>query len=164
MGRRYGYTILHTFCTLASCADGASPYAPLIFDGAGALLGTTLGGAGAGTVFKLVPDGTNSTETVLYAFCPTHINCLDGAFPQGPLAMDSSGDLFGTAFGNGPNGGGVVYKLHDGTETVLYGFCADCADGATPHGGVVLDGAGNLLGTTASAGANDAGTVYQLTP
>ena len=35
-------------------------------------------------------------------------------------------------------------------------------NGASPHAGLVSDAAGNLFGTTATGGANDAGTVFEL--
>ncbi len=39
-------------------------------------------------------------------------------------------------------------------EKVLYSFCSisGCADGAEPNSGLILDGAGNLYGTTATGG------------
>jgi uncharacterized repeat protein (TIGR03803 family) len=45
-------------------------------------------------------------------------------------------------------------------ETVLYSFGSG---GITPYAGLLLDSAGNLYGTTAAGGANDAGTVFELT-
>lgn len=49
------------------------------------------------------------------------------------------------------------------TETVLYSFCQEsgCADGAGPYGGVILDKAGNLYGTT-TGGTDNAGNVYEI--
>src|ERR1039458_7059926 len=51
--------------------DGNEPYAGLIFDAAGNLYGTTLGGGTAfiGTVFELTPAGGGTwTEKVLHSF------------------------------------------------------------------------------------------------
>jgi uncharacterized repeat protein (TIGR03803 family) len=59
-------TVLYSFCSLASCADGAGPTAGLIMDDEGNLYGTTSGGgtgdcvqsgvdSGCGTVFKVTP-------------------------------------------------------------------------------------------------------------
>src|SRR5438105_1146568 len=49
------------------------------------------------------------------------------------------------------------------TEQTLYRFCAlgGCTDGSSPHS-VIVDGAGNLYGTTYAGGSHDAGTVFQL--
>ena len=64
------------------------------------------------------------------------------------------------------NGCGVVFKLKpksDGTwtESVLHKFKGGF-DGAAPVGGVILDKAGNLYGTTEALGAGGAGDVFQL--
>src|SRR5580693_9325078 len=37
-------------------------------------------------------------------------------------------------------------------------------DGASPHSTLIVDKLGNLYGTTQSGGANNAGTVFSLTP
>jgi len=51
-------------------------------------------------------------------------------------------------------------------EKVLYSFCSasGCADGSGPSSGPIFDAAGNLYGTTYAGGANNSGTVFQLTP
>lgn len=55
----------------------------------------------------------------------------------------------------------------------LYSFCSsgnNCADGSTPYGGVILDSAGNLYGTTYYGGTGQScslggcGTVFELMP
>jgi uncharacterized repeat protein (TIGR03803 family) len=55
-----------------------------------------------------------------------------------------------------------------GTETVLYSFCTqtNCADGAFPQAGLIMDKRENLYGTTVQGGANNflGGVVFQLTP
>jgi uncharacterized repeat protein (TIGR03803 family) len=50
-------TVLYSFCTLSSCADGTFPAAALIRDAKGNLYGTTEfnGGGNGGTVWKLTP-------------------------------------------------------------------------------------------------------------
>jgi uncharacterized repeat protein (TIGR03803 family) len=55
-----------------------------------------------------------------------------------------------------------VYKLtKDGVETILYSF-TDGADGALPRGGLVLDTAGNLYGTTSAGGTGGYGVVFKM--
>ena len=50
-----------------------------------------------------------------------------------------------------------------GKETVLYRFTGG-ADGGAPYGGVVLDDAGNLYGTTTMGGKRGAGVVFKVNP
>src|SRR5205814_3071305 len=93
--------------------EGAYPYAGLVRDSAGTLYGTTQGGGefGAGTLYKLKPNGDDFT--VLHAF-----NCSDGANPYAGLIQDSVGNLYGTTYGGGAAGYGTVYKLEpNGTFT-----------------------------------------------
>jgi uncharacterized repeat protein (TIGR03803 family) len=49
------------------------------------------------------------------------------------------------------------------TEKILYSFTGG-SDGGAPQGGLVLDGKGNLYGTTQQGGSNSGGTVFELTP
>jgi uncharacterized repeat protein (TIGR03803 family) len=169
--------VLHNFCSQANCADGASPVAGLVMDSSGNLYGTTQYGGpqNYGAVFKVAPDGS---ETILYSFC-SQANCVDGDTPVASLIMDSSGNLYGTTVAGGAGhcqnelgaGCGVAFKLaQDGTETVLYSFCSkvSCTDGINPMAGLIMDGAGNLYGTTSARGkckfATDCGTVFKIAP
>lgn len=163
--------------------DGSSPQATLVFDAAGNLYGTTIsGGNGSylncsqcGTVYKLAPSVNGQwTESVIYNFQ----GLSDGSFPTAGLAIDAAGDLYGTTseggIGGGFNGSGVVFKLSPNsngtwTQSTLYEFTGGI-DGAGPIGGVILDSAGNLYGTTPTGGQNGpgcsygCGVVYKLTP
>jgi uncharacterized repeat protein (TIGR03803 family) len=146
-------TILYSF---SGGTDGAYPFASLIFDSAGNLYGTTTegGASGLGVVFKL---GTDGTESVLHSFGGS-----DGASPYAGVVMDKAGDLYGTTEGGGADGQGVVFKVVPGSsESVLHSF-AGGSDGSIPFAGVTMDKAGNLYGTTVAGGANDGGTVYEV--
>jgi len=148
--------ILYSF---AGGASGSTPVAGLILDSSGNLYGTTQQGGkhGDGTVFKLTPSGT---ETVLHSFGDSP---NDGQGPQAPLTMDSAGNLYGVTFRGGAHKGGAIFKVTTGgTESVLYSFGAVRADGQSPAGGLVMDSAGNLYGTTEDGGAYGAGTVFKL--
>jgi len=156
-------TVLHSFCSVANCADGNTPYAGVIRH-AGNLYGTTQGGgpSNSGVVFKLDPTGN---ETVLYTFCPSGDGgCTDGMSPNAVIA-DKEGNLYGTTTnGGGSSNSGVVFKLDPtGAETVLYSF-AGGADGATPLAGLIRDEAGNLYGTTEFGGTSGSGTVFKVDP
>ena len=156
-------TILYSFCAAADCRDGARPEAPLIGDGAGNFYGTTLFGglSGGGTVFAISSAGE---ERVLYNFCST-ANCIDGWQPRSSLVIDGAGNFYGTTTKGGAHNEGVVFKVTPGgSESVLYSFCslANCADGASPQAGLVIDGSGNLYGTTQAGGANAGGTVFEV--
>jgi uncharacterized repeat protein (TIGR03803 family) len=45
---------------------------------------------------------------------------------------------------------------------MLHNFTRGPSDGAFPYAGVILDGKGNLYGTTLRGGSSDDGTVYEL--
>jgi len=171
-------TVLYSF---TGAADGASPQAGVIRDVKGNLYGTTYGGGnfnsactiyGCGVVFKLNSSGS---ETVLYKFC-SQSACGDGVSSYAGLIMDATRNLYGTTYlggnpscRNGGTGCGVVFKLSDtGAYTALYTFTGG-TDGANSRGGVVLDGKGNLYGTTTSGGnlsncTVGCGVVFKLTP
>ncbi len=91
--------------------DGYSPWAGVIFDGAGNLYGTTQWGgtgAGAGTVYRLTPGAKNKwSETLLYSFNGEQ----DGGVPTGALVFDNAGNLYGTTSSGGAYNQGVVYKV-----------------------------------------------------
>ena len=182
-GQFYGATFNNTIFTITPTGtltllftfdgtDGDFPDAGLVQAANGYLYGTTYtGGAnndcqigGCGTIFKITPRGTLTT---VYNFCSQN-GCTDGANPTAGLIQANNGDLYGTTQGDGANGtGGTVFKITPGgTLTTLYSFCAlpyPCADGANPSGLVqAIDG--NFYGTTGNGGANNAGTIFKITP
>jgi len=173
-GGSWTETVLHHSCSQRECRDGATPR-ELIMDAGGTLFGTTYSGGSTrkgccGTIFKLVPNGTQSAYDVLYNFC-SQKNCRDGANPSAPLSLDPLGNIFGTTEAGGSNdiqdgGGGTVFELSGSTLRVLYGFCAEhnCGDGKDPPSGLTMDGSGNLIGTTLRGGIDDGGTVFELSP
>jgi len=100
-------------------------------------------------------------------------NLDEGSDLYAGLIRDSSGNLYGAAESGGTRGAGVVYELSSvtggWTETVLYNFKGGADDGANPHATLMMDGAGNLYGTTVSGGPATAcrggcGAVFMLTP
>jgi uncharacterized repeat protein (TIGR03803 family) len=138
-------------------SDGSSPYAGLTLDASGQnLFGTTYGGGfGFGTVFKI--NLSSGIESVVYNFASGN----DGASPFGGVTFDTQGNLYGSTVHGGTSSYGTIYKISSaGVESVLYSF-TNSVDGGAPATSLILDGAGNLYGTT-PLGINSSGTVFQL--
>ncbi len=148
---------------------GSIPLGRVVFGPDGTLYGTTNeGGSGAcqfgcGTVYNVLSPACIScpwTATVLYSFT----GGTDGLYPNAvDPVFDQAGNLYGTTESGGANDYGVVFKLIPSgsgwTESVIHDFSG--ADGIFPASGVILDGAGNLYGTTERGGAFGKGTVYR---
>jgi uncharacterized repeat protein (TIGR03803 family) len=161
-------TILYSFGANKAQQYGQAPEGGLALDASGNLYGTTSAqgrsGAGAGTVFELTPGGT---PTLLYTFQGQP----DGSRPMGSLIRDAQGNLYGTTWLGGVYNQGAVFKLTSaGEETVLYSFSGG-ADGGNPMDGLVMDGQGNLYGTTLRGGntqcsmySDGCGVVFKVTP
>ena len=152
-------TVLHSF--FVDPQDGTGPsYGPLVFDRAGNIYGTTIGGgASAGTVFEMSPSNGGWVEKVIYSFQGEP----DGAQPACGVVFDADGNLYGTTVTGGTGRFGTVFELAPAgsgwTESVLYRF-TDGPEGYGPFAGVILDGSGNLYGATAAGNI----TVYELIP
>jgi uncharacterized repeat protein (TIGR03803 family) len=176
------FTTLHAF---SGGTDGAGPGA-LVLGPLGAVYGVSSGATGFGTssgnptVFRLTPPAagkTGWTNTTLYTF-------TDNDSGSG-LALSKTGSLFGTTWLGGTLNSisyGTVFRLDPTTtgrtawtKRTLYSF-QEGKDGALP-GGLLIDPAGTLYGTTTSGGGGQCrfdfeggfsvmgcGTVYQLTP
>ena len=175
-GGGWDQEILYTF---KGGDDGIYPEGQLLFDAAGNLYGTTYWGGnvggclygGCGTVFELKHNSNGSwTESILQNF---RNGKLGGDFPFAGVIMDSAGNLYGTSWVGGANGGGIVFELSpstDGTwtETILYGFTF--GGGSTPwwpKGRIAFDGAGNIFGVLEYGGngcSAECGAVYELSP
>jgi uncharacterized repeat protein (TIGR03803 family) len=115
------------------------------------------------------PSAEAQTLTVLYSFTGSS----DGGNSYADLVRDAAGTVYGTTYYGGDfncnhvSGCGVVFKVDtSGTETVVHTFAG--SDGAYPVGGLLLNSAGDLYGTTAHGGnlSCDApigcGTVFRI--
>lgn len=95
---------------------------------------------------------------MLYSFAGSP----DGVAPFAGVIMDATGNLFGTTQWGGSVDCGVVYKIDPtGHETLLHTF-TNGTDGSEPIGGLTMDAAGNLYGTTFSGGLGW-GVVFEIT-
>ena len=156
-------TVLHSFWG----GDGWYLTGALIRDHTGALYGNASAGGmpeggtctehGCGAVFKVDREGR---ETTVYAFP----RIADGWSPDGNLARDESGNLYGvtagggdTGAGCGPSGCGIVFEVDTkGKKSTLYAF-TNSPDGEEPEGGLIRDQSGNLYGTTRYGGTSNCG-------
>src|SRR5580658_3566425 len=97
-------------------------------------------------------------ESVLYAFQGGN----DGALPYAGLTADKtvSGSFYGATAHGGSAGAGTIFKITLAgsvyAESVLYTFQGG-TDGAYPFGGLLVNRAGTLFGTTYTG--STAGTV-----
>lgn len=150
-------TVLYGF---TGGADGARPPAGLTKVGKNFYGTTNAGGTGGGgTVFEIAKTNSGYVESTVYAFQ----GGSDGANPQGGMAADAAGNLYGTTASGGANASGTIFKIAPGgAETVLYSFSG--SDGGSPDSTPILDSSGNLYGETFYGGANNYGVVYELTP
>ena len=173
---------------------GGNLYGTTAYGGSGTCL--LFGGdVGCGVAYELSPPvqkGGQWTYTVLYNFQ----GGKDGQIPQGNLTLDSAGNLYGATLYGGGYGTcnapyfqhcGTVFKLSvpkknggNWTEKILYSFEGvksgqQSGDGANPNGGLVLDSAGAIYGTTyfggnesgecdGGVGGTGCGTVFEITP
>ena len=161
-------TILYSF---TGSTDGQHPNAGLIMDAAGDLFGTANDGAGAaddgsiiGSVFVLQPVDGGYIEFTLADFGS---NSLYAQTATSGLTVDAAGDLFGTSLsGSGANNS--VYEITADGATIAsvpktlatFGGAStqEGAGGGGPYGGLVMDHAGNLFGTT----TDGSGSVFEI--
>jgi uncharacterized repeat protein (TIGR03803 family) len=174
--------VLHQF---TGKGDGSLPVAPLIFNQTGTVLygtasagGKTSCSGGCGIVFQL--SGTSlTTLSNLHSFAGP-----DGADPKGGLALYTSPTLtalYGTTFGGGTVGLGVIFQLVPTTRgyTLVHSFTGltgTTVDGANPFAGLILGyglpGVDSVFpptrkgcpskcsGTSVAGGTNNLGTAY----
>jgi uncharacterized repeat protein (TIGR03803 family) len=118
----------------------------------------------AAILFTVSTLAAAQTESVIHSFADRN----KGPYgPVGGLIFDGSGNLYGVTQNGGTNNSGTVFEFSPTTgggwsQKTLHNFDYNGTDGVSPFGGLVMDTAGNLYGTTYVGGANDAGVVYEL--
>ncbi len=135
----------------------ASPAAGAIFGPDGNLYGASqIGGTyNGGAVYELTPSSPQWTITDL------HDN-MGGS--DGGVIFDSAGNLYGTTLSGGDYGGGTVYELSPSNGGWTYSTLYNFSGGGGSYAVLIMDGAGNLYGTTILDGAYQQGNVFELTP
>ena len=173
--------VLTNLYSFGGGSDGSYPAAALLQGSDGNFYGTTAyGGAyGAGTVFRMTPDGTLTTLVAFDGYA--------GANPQAALIEDADGSLLGTTQNGGASDEGVIFRLsfsgppqitsQPASQSVYAGdnvVLSVAVFGASPfsyqwqkNGTNLVDG-GNLSGSTnrvltlTNVTTNDAGTYSVL--
>jgi hypothetical protein len=147
------FTSLVSFTGTTGNYQGAYPYGGLTIDSNGNLYGTTgwTGSSpsrslGDGTIFKLAADHT--TFTTLYYFSST-------SRPTGTMAIDGSGNLYGTTQDVQTFGNGSIFEF-SATQGFHTLFSFNTAQTA-PAGNLAIDSAGDLFGAT-----DYRGTIFEL--
>lgn len=165
-------TVLFAFQGGLDNTNPKSPSGGVLLSASGNIIGAALVGnnlacqLGCGSIFSL--DSAGNMQ-----FLHEFTGGADGSNPTGPLVQDAAGNLYGVAQAGGDlacpvfflfrgKGCGVVFKIGiNKAFTVLHTFLGG-KDGGVPQGGLLLDAAGNLFGTTLKGGAVTVGTVYEI--
>ena len=161
-GGSWSQTVIHYF---SGGDDGSGPGAGLTIDHQGNLYGVTpTGGAnGLGVIYQLSPAVSgNWNFTVIHTFT----GGTDGSSGSAGRLLLHAGRLYGVATTGGANGKGTAYELkpsHAGEWTLktIYAFQGQ-PDAGFPYGGLLLGTSEKLYGTTYYDGANNLGSVYEL--
>jgi uncharacterized repeat protein (TIGR03803 family) len=146
--------------------NGCNPQGGLLFDQQGNLYGTTMNTwpwGGEGTAFQIAPD-SGTPKTIWTSQKGFEYG---GAGPTASMVMDRAGNLYGTSYGGGAYGLGLIFKLTPSNGgwilTSLHDFTGG-GDGGLLQAGLVFDANGNLYGATSFGGSFGGGTVFEITP
>jgi uncharacterized repeat protein (TIGR03803 family) len=104
----------------------------------------------------MTPQGN---YTMLHSFIET-----DGQDAKSPLIQANDGNFYGITNGGGAKNHGAFYKMTPaGTLTDIFSFIS-YATGRDPSAGPVQATDGKFYGPTLGGGANNWGTIFQITP
>ena len=148
--------------------DGINPQANVTIDSAGNIYGTAQAGGAYrdGIVWEITSTGEYRD---LHDF---GLQYSEGSESLGGVAIDKSGNIFGTTVYGGVNAQGTLWKLsktgafqklHDFGGKVKNADGKSGPDGTVPSATVTIDSDGNILGTTPNGGPSDKGIVWELT-
>jgi uncharacterized repeat protein (TIGR03803 family) len=140
---------------------GSLPQSGLLPDGKGNFFGTTSAGG---------PNPTQQFGAIYKLTGPSHALSIQAVFdgtggkhPVGDLVADNKGDLFGVTSFGGTDDLGTIFELPAGASTVTTLVSFDGDNGSMPEAGLLIDGNGDLFGTTSEGGGPaDDGTVFEL--
>lgn len=149
--------------------NGLPSMSPLVYDGNGHLFGTTNEGGdnGEGSVYEVDLTQATPAVTTIASFDPDD-SAVEGGNqglnPQGRLALDPSGNLYGaTVSGGGDSTNGTIYEIADpsGVSPSIQTLAAfdDTNTGYGPDSGVVYYN-GVLYGATNHGPNNNGDEIY----
>jgi uncharacterized repeat protein (TIGR03803 family) len=146
--------------------DGAFPYGSVsVPDPNGDNIYETTESGGRsddGALIELILSNNKYKEVLIHSFA-----IGDGAQPYAGLTPAAGGVFFGTTLAGGSAGDGTLYELKPhGTGyafTSIYSFRGG-AGGKYPYAPVIVDGLGDLFGTTTDGGGKNEGAVFELIP
>jgi len=152
-----GFKLLHTFT--GGATDGALPFGSLVVY-SGKFYGLTYrgGAGGAGTIFKISPDGTGFK--LLHSFAG---GATDGADPRGSLKLVGT-KLYGMTCVGGASNLGTIFRISpSGTGfALLHSFAGGASDGSTPWVASLAANGSTLYGMTMYGGSDNRGTIFKI--
>jgi hypothetical protein len=111
--------------------------------------------SGPGAIWELPKGSSTATQVALFN------STLDGS--ERGIAIDSSGDLFGTGLGSASSDGNI-WELASGSNSIItlasFSRQLNGSDPSASH--LVLDSSGDLFGLTLLGGADQEGIVWEL--
>ncbi len=122
------------------------------------VVGNTLGSVtSTGAVLSAISvTASGVTMSSLYS-----LNDNTGGYLYSPLVQGRDGYLYGTAFEEGSDGDGSIFKCTtNGSLSTLHSF--DYSDGALPYGGLCLAADNFFYGTTYFGGTYGDGTTFRI--
>jgi uncharacterized repeat protein (TIGR03803 family) len=159
-----GTNVLTTLATFTG-PNGAYPNSTPVMAANGDIYAIAGAGGqfGNGAMIKIAA-GTGSVTTV------ANFNGTNGANPTAKLVLGPNGHIYGTTANGGigftgqETGDGTVFDYNPGTGSLTTIVQFNGANGLEPsfYGGMILDGAGNLFGTTYQGGSFNKGTVFEI--
>ncbi len=155
-------TNLHSFPDSSVGNDGIFPDSGVIQGTDGNFYGTTrLGGsAGAGTAYKMTPQGL---VTIIHSFGQS---AGDGSNPRASLIEGTDGNFYGTTLGEYTGGLDILFEITpSGDETIIHTFAgSNSGDGLHSETPLIQSGAGNFYGITVDGGDLNQGTLFSVIP